>query len=95
MIAENVHFIRRLLKAIDNDFSDIDFLHLLRRRQEETNNDEPRSNAHQLVDVLTASSSNEREAAANLLISGSRQFQFEAVTAAVVDLYTQLAKAGR
>jgi hypothetical protein len=60
-----------------------------------TDGDGIQINAHQLVDVLTASSSNEREAAANLLINGSRRFQFDAVTAAVADLYQQLAKAGR
>jgi hypothetical protein len=52
-------------------------------------------NAHQLIDDLTASSSNEREAAAHLLINGSRQFQFEVVHDAVADLYRQLSKVGR
>jgi hypothetical protein len=60
-----------------------------------TDDDWTQINAHQLIDDLTASSSNEREAAANLLVSGSRRYQFDAATAAVADLYQQLAKAGK
>jgi hypothetical protein len=51
--------------------------------------------AHQLVDSLVTSSSNTREAAANLLISGPRQSQFQSAVIAVSDLYQALARAGR
>jgi hypothetical protein len=60
-----------------------------------TDGDWTQINAHQLIDDLTASSSNEREAAANLLINGSRRYQFDAATAAIADLYQQLAQTGK
>jgi hypothetical protein len=51
--------------------------------------------AHQLIDVLTASSSTTRATAAQLLISGPRQHQFEPAATAVSDIYGMLMKAGR
>jgi hypothetical protein len=51
--------------------------------------------AHQLIDALVASSSNSREAAANLVISGPRQSQFTTTVKAVADFYVLLSRAGR
>jgi hypothetical protein len=48
-----------------------------------------------LVDSLVFSSSGTRDHAAQLLISGPRQSQFETAVTAVSDLYQTLAKAGR
>jgi hypothetical protein len=48
-----------------------------------------------LIDALTASSSTTRAQAAQLLISGPRQSQFQSAVTAVSDLYQTLARAGR
>ena len=50
---------------------------------------------NQLIDVLAGSDAATRGAAADALITGSRHFQFEMVTNAVVDLYQRLSRAGR
>src|SRR5262245_3451403 len=48
-----------------------------------------------LIDALARSNSAVRAAAADALISGARQAQFEAVVDAVGDLYQRLSRAGR
>jgi hypothetical protein len=48
-----------------------------------------------IIFALARSTPAERGAAVESLVRGSRQSQFEQVSAAVADLYTQLAKAGR
>lgn len=48
-----------------------------------------------LISILAGSNASVRAEAANALISGTRQSEFEAVTGAVSDLYQQLSKAGR
>jgi hypothetical protein len=54
-----------------------------------------KSDPNSLIDVLAGSDAKTRGSAAETLINGSRQFQFEAVTNAVVDLYQKLSRAGR
>jgi hypothetical protein len=54
-----------------------------------------KANANLLIDVLAGSDASTRSAAADALISGARQSQFELVTNAVADLYRKLAGAGR
>jgi hypothetical protein len=48
-----------------------------------------------LIDVLAGSTPAVRSAAVELVVQGSRQSQFEAITNAVVDLYQRLARAGQ
>jgi hypothetical protein len=109
IIAENPNLVRRLLKAIDDDFCDIDFLHILRRHQKETiaPPTKAKSNAaedddliawaeeDELIKALVDSTSAVRSAAAEALVKGRHQTKFDAVTAALADLYSKLAKAGK
>jgi hypothetical protein len=111
LIAENPGLVRRLLNAIDDDFpEDLDFLIVLRDRQKKTiapptkaeNNNYAedddliaRAEEDDLIKTLARSTPAVRSAAAEALIKGRHQIKFDAVTAGVLDLYTQLAKAGR
>jgi hypothetical protein len=54
-----------------------------------------KGDANLLIDALAESTPAVRSAAAEIVVQGSRQSQFEAVTNAVVDLYQRLSRAGR
>ncbi len=54
-----------------------------------------KGDANLLIDALAESTPAVRSAAAEIVVQGSRQSQFEAVTNAVVDLYQGLSRAGR
>jgi hypothetical protein len=54
-----------------------------------------KGDANLLIDALAESTPPVRSAAAEIVVQGSRQSQFEAVTNAVVDLYQRLSRAGR